>query len=359
VIPVDRLVARLAHGRLLEIVSFAGCGRARLGYRCIVHIRRGLLGWGVFLILAGAVPLAARAGYLDSDQIGRLWSLWPLILIGIGVGLVLRRTRFDFLGGLIVAATFGLMVGGLLSTGVTGFAGGSCGQHGGTQAFPSRDGTLAPGGSVDVRLNCGNLTVATAAGSGWRVEGTDANGIGPTIESTDSSLTVHSRNQGGPFALGDRDTWRLTLPQTPQLDVDIQLNAGDATVDLAGATVDRFDLQVNAGSSTVDMGSTTAVETIDVVLNAGSLGLTLPAVSMTGSIQANAGSVELCAAPGIALRLHTGESILASYDYEGHGLVQDGSTWSTPGFETAPVRIELETRANAGSFTLDPEDGCG
>ena len=57
-----------------------------------MHIRRGYLGWGVFLILVGAVPLAVRAGYLTDDQIGRLWSLWPLILIGIGVGLILRRT---------------------------------------------------------------------------------------------------------------------------------------------------------------------------------------------------------------------------------------------------------------------------
>ena len=94
-------------------------------------------GWGVFLILAGAVPLGVRAGYLDADQVGRLWSLWPLILIGIGVGLILRRTRLAFLGGLIVAATFGLMVGGLLSVGSTGFAGGNCGGAGATK--PSRN----------------------------------------------------------------------------------------------------------------------------------------------------------------------------------------------------------------------------
>ena len=79
----------------------------------------------------------------------------------------------------------------------------------------------------------------------------------------------------------------------------------------------------------------------------------------TGTIEANAGTVKLCAPEGAGLRLRTGDSIIASYDYAGHGLVQDGTTWTTPGYDTADVQIDLETRANAGSFSLDPEGGCG
>src|SRR6476469_6062668 len=105
-----------------------------------MHIRRGYLGWGVFLILAGAVPLALRSGYLSEDQVGRMWTLWPLILVGIGVGLTLSRTRFDFLGGVIVAATFALMVGGLLSSGLGTFSTGACGEADGTTAFPPQTG---------------------------------------------------------------------------------------------------------------------------------------------------------------------------------------------------------------------------
>src|SRR5207342_2716305 len=140
------------------------------GYRTAMRIRRGFLGWGVFLILAGAVPLAVRSGYLSEDQVGRLWTLWPLILVGIGVGLILGRTRFDFLGGIIVAATIGLMVGGLLSAGIGSFSTGACGGAGGTAAFPGRDGTFtSTGGSIDIQTDCGNVTIATAPGEGWRV----------------------------------------------------------------------------------------------------------------------------------------------------------------------------------------------
>jgi hypothetical protein len=326
-----------------------------------MHIRRGFLGWGVFLILAGAVPLAVRSGYLSEDQVGRLWTLWPLILVGIGVGLILSRTRFDFLGGIIVAATFGLMVGGLLSSGIGTFSTGACGATGGTAAFPSRDGTFAASsGAIDVQTDCGTVTIAAAPGNAWRVEGQDADGVGPAIEASETTLRVRSReDHANPFwAFGQRDTWRITIPGAVTTDIDLQLNAGQASVDLSGAIVGGFGLQLNAGSGTVDLSSAEAIQRIDIELNAGSVGVTLPHTSMVGTIHANAGAVRLCAQPGVALRLQTGESIVASYDYAGHGLVQDGSTWTTPGFDSAAQKIELTTEANAGSFALDPEDGC-
>lgn len=342
-------------------MTFGRCVPATIDYRCDMHVRRGYLGWGVFLILAGAVPLLVRSGYLTDDQIDRVWNLWPLILVGIGVGLLLGRTRFDFVGGLIVAATFGLMVGGLLSAGVDTISTGACGSDRGGVAFPTRDGSLSTDeGSVDVRLDCGDVTIAVAAGNAWRVEGQDADGTGPDIKSDARSLEVRSPDTDGRpiwvFAKGA--TWRITLPDAPRLALDLQLNAGSATVTLGGAALGTLDLELNAGSATVDLTSVRQIKDIRFGLNAGSLGLTLPNLSMTGSIEANAGSTKLCAPPGAALKLQTSDSIIASYDYAGHGLVQNGSTWTTPGFETAAVRIELRTVANAGSFTLDPEGGC-
>jgi hypothetical protein len=326
-----------------------------------MQIRRGFLGWGVFLILAGAIPLAVRAGYLSDVDLDRLWSLWPLVLIGIGLGLILSRTRFAFVGGLVVAATFGIMVGGVLAAGVSGAPGASGGSTRATEAFQAHDGTFASTGDVELRLDCGDLTVGVAQGSAWHLEGRDTDGTGPLVESGQSSLDVRTRHEGSPswLGFGDRDTWQLTLPTAPRLDLDVQLNAGQGRIALPGATLGAVGLQMNAGSATLDLGSAAAISTIDVQINAGSLGVTLPNLSVTGSIQANAGAVRICAPPGAGLRLTTGESIIASYDYDGHGLVHDGSTWTTPGFASATVKIDLETKANAGSSTLDPEDGCG
>ena len=61
---------RLAHGRCVHgpdvrSVPTADPGGLRVGS---MRIDRRFLGWGVFLVIVGAIPLAVRAGYLTSDQ---------------------------------------------------------------------------------------------------------------------------------------------------------------------------------------------------------------------------------------------------------------------------------------------------
>ena len=67
------------------------------------------------------------------------------------------------------------------------------------------------------------------------MEGQDADGVGPAIEATETTLRVRPRDDTtNPFwAFGQRDTWRITAPQAVTTDIDLQLNAGQATVDLS------------------------------------------------------------------------------------------------------------------------------
>ncbi len=322
-----------------------------------MHLRRGVLGWGVFLILAGAVPLGVRAGVLDADRVLDLWTLWPMLLIGLGIGLILGRSRFEFLGGLIVAATMGLIVGGLLSVGVSGISSGACGGPGGSSPFADRTGTFGGAtATVAVDLDCGDLTIGTATGGDWRIAGSDDAGRGPRVDAGDASLDVDAPDDG-PFGfIASRSSWQVTLPTDPTLDVDVDANAGAATLDLAGAAVGVLSLDLNAGSATVDLEATRAIRALEVDINAGSAGITLPTGSMTGDIEANAGAVRLCLPAGVGLRIRTEGGVAASYDFD--GLVQDGDVWSTPDFDSAAAGIDLRIHGNAASFMLDPEDGC-
>lgn len=334
-----------------------------------MRVDRNLLGWGVFFIVVGAVPLAVRAGLIEPDAIDRWWSYWPLILIGVGLGLVLTRTPLEFLGGLIVSATFGLMVGSALTSGVGGFAGiGGIGGIGGVctndeagNPLPPRSGAFSsPRAEVHLEMDCGDMTISTTGGSGgWVVQATDGSADGPSIEATDASLEVRS-DRGSSFLDGGRESIVVELPSRTTIDLAIEMNAGTLRTDFAAGSLALLDVELNAGDATLDLADAAAVEGIDLSLNAGNVLLWLPSLSMTGSIEANAGNVDICAPDDVALRLHTGDSVLSSQDYGSRGLVQDGSTWETPGYDTAPVRIELRTEANVGSFSLDgPECNRG
>ena len=315
-----------------------------------MRVDTGYLGWGVFFIAAGAIALAVDNGYVV-DQ--RWWTYWPLLLIGAGIGLILRRTPFEALGGLVVAATFGVMVGGSLAGGFGGIGdvtGGVCRVGDEGTAFADRTGQLSGSASVEVELDCGTVTIATIPGSGWAVRGTD-DGQGPEVSASDDELDVQPADDNAPSA------WSIDLPTEPLLDVGLQLNAGQLQAAFGGARLAAVDLEVNAGQAVLDLTGVTDIEGIDVGVNAGEVGITLPSHAMTGGIEVNAGSVRLCAPNDVALRLQT-EVVLGAVDTGDSGLVAVEGGWESPGYDTAPTRIELRVQANLGSIRLDPSEGC-
>ena len=326
-----------------------------------MRIHRDLAGWGVFFVVAGGVPLAVQTGILDPAVLDRWWTFWPLILVGIGLGLIFTRTSLEMLGGLIVSGTLGLLAAGVLTGGFGGIGdlpSGVCGPGGGGTPFPSRTGSFESSAVVEVEVACGTVELATTDGRSWVVEGVDDTGQGPSIMADSASLDIRPPDEDFGRFLGDRDRWVVTLPTEQRLDVHLAVDAGSVVADLGSARLGMFDVELNSGQATGILRDVAEIEQIEVGINAGSLGLYLPAVSTTGTIEANAGSIRLCAPPGVALRLHTEDNVLSSYDFGSAGLVQVGDTWETPGYDTAVTRIELRIEANAGSFQLDPEEGC-
>ncbi len=326
-----------------------------------MRIHRDLAGWGVFFIVAGGIPLAVQTGLLLPAVLDRWWSFWPLILVGVGLGLIFARTSLEMLGGLIVSATLGLMAAGILTSGFGGIGdlpSGVCGSAGGGVPFEPRSGRFESDATVQIELACGQLELGTTDGESWTVEGVDDAGQGPLIKADGTTLEIGARDTDFSGFVGERDRWVVRLPTSRRLDVQLTIDAGSAVADLGNARLATVEVQLNAGQATVDLRDVTQVDGIDVGLNAGSLGLYLPAVSTTGSIEANAGSIRLCAPDGVALRLHVDDNLLSSYDYGSAGLIHVGDAWETAGYDTAVTRIELDTQANAGSFTLDPPDGC-
>jgi hypothetical protein len=320
-----------------------------------MRIDRSFLNWGVFFVVLGAIPLAVRGGLLAADTVDRWWQLWPLIIVGVGLAIVLRRTPADWVGGLLIATTSGAMLGGAFASS-GGFPFGICNDRGGT-AFPTQTGRFATVAEADLQLNCGDLTVRTAEGSEWQVAGSTEDGGPPSVAADEGRLQVRTPERR--FDLfGGRQSWTVTLPTAPTLDLDVTTNAGSGELGLGGATLRRVSIDANAGSVVVDAVEARDLAELDVSVNAGSATLDLPRLNFSGRLSANAGSLAFCLPSGTALQVSMDDNVAASNNFADQGLSLSGSTWRTEGYATAEVKVDLEIDANAGSVTLNPEDGC-
>jgi hypothetical protein len=317
-----------------------------------------LIGFGVFFIVFGLVLLGTRQGWIDAAVAERAWTLWPLLLVAGGLSLLLAGRAGASLGGLLAATCLGAIAGGLVASGA-GLPFVGCGGDGTGTPFEGSSGELATDARVDLTFRCGELVVGTTDGTRWTLEGSSDRGRAPRIGEADEGLRVEAPDGEGIFGMaGSRERWDIRLPTRPTIELDVALNAGRGTLDLADAHLGAVDLVVNAGSLELDLRGAAAAETLDAVVNAGSAVVWLPDRALRGELVVNAGSLSLCASNDVGLRLVVGRNPISSNDFEERGLVQVGEAWESPDFATAPVRIELETQANAGSLSLNPQRAC-
>jgi hypothetical protein len=319
---------------------------------------RRLVALGLFLVTVGVVMVAVRQGLVPVDTARRAWSLWPLILIGLGLSMILAGRPGAWVGGLTVAITFGTMIGAIAGTGASFPIGLCSGNRDHGTAFAPVSGDFASSASVSIEQDCGDLHISTAPGARWTVGGVSSDGRPPAINAGPDQVRITSPG-GGPFDLGGSTAWDLTVPTTPAIALGVQANAGDAWLDLAGANLASLSVQRNAGSVAIDLRETTAVGPFDLEVNAGSATLWLPNRTLNANLTVNAGSITLCLPVGAALRVSTGGNVAASNDFEAHGLTRSGDTWETPGFASATARMELTADANAASLSLDPPACAG
>jgi hypothetical protein len=322
-----------------------------------MHIDRRLVGFGLFLITVGAVMIAVRQGVIGEDDARKAWTLWPLILVGVGLSIVLAGRPGAAIGGIVLALTFGAMLGGIAATGVfpgVGFCGSSDRDPG--TPFAQSSGGFAASARVTIAQDCGDLTIGTVAGSTWNVSGETSDARAPLIDQSANLLRVRTRD-GEPFDIGGTSRWSVVLPRDPAIGLAVTVNGGQSRITLAGANVSPLRIDANAGSIDVDLREVSAVGDVVIDLNFGSATLRLPNRSLTGSLSVNAGSAAPCLPDGAGLRVRL-DGAAASNDLAGHGLIETGGVWETPGYGTAEVRLDLRVHVSAGSLALDPIRQC-
>jgi LiaI-LiaF-like transmembrane region len=309
-----------------------------------MRIDRGFFGWGVFFIALGAVPLAVDLGWVQADQVRDLWRLWPLILVGIGVGVLLARSQLALVGTLIISLTFGLAIGGLVSgAGSVPFVG--CGS--GEQAGGPTSGTLAGSATMDVNWACGGLTVFDQSGSGWQLS---ASGNAETaVTASDTNVTVRSAGSFRLTALGERQL-TVTLPTDPTIALHLKQGFGDGTITLRSAHLSDLEAKVSFGSGHVEARGATLTGLLDLSFDFGSGDVALPLGNYSGTVKSSFGSLTMCAPASLGVRV-TASAGFGSSEF-GPGFTEVNGAWQSSDYGSAQNRADLTVSTSFGSFNM-------
>jgi hypothetical protein len=313
--------------------------------------RQGFLFWGLLLIPLGAIPLLVRAGVLDVSGILDAWRLWPLLLVGIGLAILIGRTRAAVVGTVVIALTLGTLGGvALANPGSWVGAVTHCGPGGQTQSL-HRQGAFSGQAAVVLDLNCGSLDLAAGSANQWSVDATYRDNA-PGIDASGDRLTIRSADSG----LNQLDKWTIRLPTSRVRDLTLKANAAASDLDLADATLGRFVIDVNAGDTRITAGSG-GTSGLDLTMNAARLRLETGRAPMTGSLEVNAGSIDLCVPDDVGLRLDVKEQLTFGTNLAAQGLAHEGTVWTREAAAGAPT-IDLSVQGNAAALTLKGEGAC-
>jgi hypothetical protein len=344
-----------------------------------MRINRSLLNWGVFLIALGGIPLAVDQGWLESDIASELGQLWPLILVGIGLGLILRWTPLSWFGGALVAATFGVIFGAAavslrdndltnLQGIIPAIASGACADGDAPPETTTSEGIASSEAfRLDLSLPCGELEVTRAADPTWSVVAAHEPGEAPIVDDADGAngtTGVSVRDSGGEdlafIGRQTRSDWTVQVPVEAALSVVLTLDAAEGSIDTGVGPVDRVDATLNAADATIDLGQATSAvpPVVNVTLNASDGRVILPAGSAQLAATLNASSMEVCAPSSVPLQIELNET-LSSSDLGDAGLEKVADdTWQSPGFTRAGDHHTLDITSTVSSLTIERPEAC-
>lgn len=296
--------------------------------------RVGSLIWPLVLIGLGVVLLLNNLGMLTWSVWEMILRLWPVLIIGFGLELLIGRR--SVWGSLLVALLIVAVLAGAVylfnspaaTTGLT------------TEAVSQPLGD-AKRGEVTIQFGVGRLIVDAGAAGDQLVEGTAVLGRGQRLISEGrvsagvAYYRIDSEDTGTfwfPAQGADRRQWTLHLNPDVPLALTLRNGVGEATLDLADLQVADLDVTSGVGRVSIVLPSRGQVR-VAVEGGVGEIVLTLPS-SMAARIRVDAGLTQVDVPTG---------------------FIQEGDVYTSPGFDTAEDRVEIEIDGGIGRIVVEQQ----
>jgi hypothetical protein len=302
--------------------------------------------WPLVLIGAGVLLLLSNLGYLPWQSWNLLWRLWPLLLVALGIDILIGRRSMigAIVSGLLILALIGGAVGVVLfAQNIPALANLTPSVELHTehvehplenveQASVIVDWTSAPSYLSALR-DSPNLIEADVTYRGDLIFDVDVRG-----ERADVELDSHfSGPWFGPYDFGGQAEKRWDVRLSPDVLLDLTLDAGSGSCDFDLSDLQVSDLFLDSGSGSVDLALPTA-STFEARIDSGSGSITIILPESVGArvvLDSGSGSFH----PDERFRLVEGRR-------------NDDGTWETGNFDTAEHSVVLFLDQGSGSISI-------
>jgi hypothetical protein len=286
--------------------------------------------WPILLITAGVLFLLSNLGVLDVN-FWELWRLWPVLLILVGLEIILGRR--SFVGNVIVLIITIAVVAGVVILLIAAPDVLAPSVSGGVDHITEPlEGVERA--SLKVDFAAGQLDISRLSDSSSLIEAdlelaTERKPTWKKDQKGDRADMTLKYKQGFQDWRGRVDKWHLRLSPKVGFSLDVDVGAGEATIDLTGLDIRDLTVDAGAGQTTVifpDEGDFSA--TVDS--GVGGLVLEIPE-EMAARIRVDRG--------------------LSALDIS-RRFEKDGDVYLTDDWKTNENRIDLDVDIGVGVVTI-------
>jgi|GEM_PF-639851 len=286
---------------------------------------------GAILISAGVVLLLNTTGYLFWSVWLRIFSLWPIALIAIGIELLFKKTRLSFLTILSPILFLAAILGPAF------FYESDLGKiYRASQAYhwsEDLDSTLTEANAA-IRLNAGNLVISSGTDKLISAE-LDYFKRRPLIiyehTNLDGSATVKITDRERKWLRGslsrgwfrgawEKKRWEIRLTDLIPIDLRVYVKASQADLDFSDLNIRDFDLEAKASDVDIKIGN--LVEEV------------------TARIQSKASKLSVSLPEDMGLRI-VNRTNLSSTSFSWLNLKETDDAYQTPDFDQASRKLTL------------------
>jgi cell wall-active antibiotic response 4TMS protein YvqF len=296
-----------------------------------VNRYRGLI-FPILLIGLGLIALLVNLGALSWSQVVRVFDLWPLLLIVIGIELILRRAAAPPVANGLGAAVAVVAVVAAVAYAAAGPVV-EAGEHSGTASAPLAGagcGQLAvTGGGVRFSAHLGDT-----GGDLYRASFRNPNGDDPAFAGSSGSVTIrYGRGRGLFGSLGQRS---LDLTLNSGLGWTLNLEGGGFAADIDLHQGGLNGLSLSGGGINLDAHLPAPQGTVRIAISGGGV---------------NAG---LHRPPGVAARVTvTGGGSAIDADGSHQSALAGTAVWTSSDFAGAGDRYDVTVSGGGTHVSID------